>query len=333
MKGSDLLHRMGRRRREAVPAASAERRVYGRDARLYGPAPARVPAAPLCGDSPLGAVGDAIEEAGGLFPDSRTAGPGQNLAPGDALAEFKTMADRRGAFCGGPSAPPLPGEHPYREITASQLAAYRDAAACEGLAPKLTFTGARPAPTAPIPVLREAAPVVAVEVTEGALVPVRVARTDREALEQALCGLERMDLGAAAVAREQEGLTHLDVRPEPGPPAPQAAQAADPLTALEWPPGGPEEFPATLAAAYKADLKMPFFHRSVLRLGWALTTARAGEWQPWGLGDPFTEATVQAGNDTFAALEELHRDAEEWADREFAERYPDMAGLIGAGAR
>jgi hypothetical protein len=93
----------------------------------------------------------------------------------------------------------------------------------------------RPAPTfTPLPgAVRATAPirVPASTVPAGRHVApgrVRVARTDRAAMEQTLRGVERIDWPSLDAAKAREGMTHAEVR--------QAN--VDPLTRPDWPADG-----------------------------------------------------------------------------------------------
>ena len=72
---------------------------------------------------------------------------------------------------------------------------------------------------------------------------VRVARTDKAAMEQALRGARGIDFRALDAAKAEEGLTHAGVR--------QAD--VDPLTAPDWP---TPALAASRADRFNADMRM-----------------------------------------------------------------------------
>ena len=126
-------------------------------------------------------------------------------------------------------------------------------------APAPTFTPLPGSVRATAPIRLPASPVPAGRHTAPGRI--RVARTARAAIEQALRGIERIDFRALDAAKAREGLTHAGTRPAD----------VDPLTAPDWPAADPA---ASRADQFIADMRMakrgglPLFRQVAREVGW-----------------------------------------------------------------
>jgi hypothetical protein len=190
-------------------------------------------------------------------------------------------------------------EFPY-DIPASQVDAYRDAAAREGLAPRLTFTTARAAETRPMQV-------VPVAVPDIAPVCAQAATTDPADLARALPAIQEIDFDAVDAAREVEGATHVSMRDAMAPQPPVFGVRLD-----------PEEAPApSRADLFTADMRfgfrgLPLFRRTARDVGWrGLNEDPPVTGWPWYTVARWDQqARVAIAAATEAALAEVHADFE-----------------------
>ncbi len=196
------------------------------------------------------------------------------------------------------------GEHPYSDIPAEQVAAYRLAFAPQRPAPAYRRApGAAPA-TAPMAVL-----------PADAEVPVLVATKDPGALQRAAGLLWQVDFADVDTARQTEGVTYASVH------AARAVQRSAPV--FGTPPAAPEAAPApSRADLFVADMRfrggLPLFRRTAHAVGWRGLNEEPPQtgWARYTVARWDQQARIAIAAATEAARAEIGRDASEWDRRE-----------------